>query len=204
MASAGTSGEARFEAALASFEAAHGEDPRVIEVDGAEVPWSVQYHDRLRHWVQQLAPGASEALRLAAACQHIRRWEVPRTDYEDGRAGYKRWRSDLAHRHAQIARDVLQEVGYDEETVARVEQLLRKVGLARDPEVRTFEDAICMVFFEMDFVELAAKHDDDKMIDVLRRTWAKMSPAGHEAALRLAAGLPGRERALVEAAAAGA
>ena len=190
----------RFEAALARFEAAHREDPRSVEADGVQVPWSVRYHERLRHWVGELAPDASEALRLAAACQHIRRWEVPRSDYDEGRIGYKRWRSELAQRHARIARDVLEQVGYEEDTIARVEQLLRKIGLARDAEVRTFEDAICMVFFELDFIDLAAKHDDQKIVDVLQRTWGKMSPAGHAAALELVKTLPGRERALVAAA----
>lgn len=203
MSAASDDTRSRFEAALRRFEAAHREDPRSVEVDGVEVPWSVQYHARLRRWVEELAPNPSEPLRLAAACQHIRRWEVPRTDYEEGRKGYKRWRSALALRHAAIARDVLTEVGYEEDTIERVERLLRKIGLARDDEVRTFEDAICMVFFEMDFQDLASKHDDEKMIEVLQRTWAKMSPAGHEAALALAEGLPGRERALVEAAVAG-
>jgi hypothetical protein len=153
--------------------------------------------------VDALAPDASEPLRLAAACQHIRRWEVPRSNYDEGRAGYKRWRSELAQRHARIAREILEGVGYDEDTIARVEQLLKKIGLARDPEVQTFEDAICMVFFELDFVDLAAKHDDQKIIDVLHRTWGKMSPAGHRAALDLTSTLPARERALVEAAVSG-
>ena len=146
----------------------------------------------------RLDPEASEALRLAAACQHIRRWEIPRGGYEAGRRGYRRWRTDLAEMHAGIARQILGAVGYGEQTITRVEALLRKIGLGRDPEVQTFEDAICMVFFEMDFLELAAKHDDEKMVDILRRTWAKMSPAGHEAARALASGLPERERGLLE------
>lgn len=193
----------RFEAALARFDVAHREDPRSIEVDGAEIPWSVHYHRRLQDWVLELDPEASEALRLAAACQHIRRWEVPRSGYDEGRRGYKRWRSDLARRHAAIARETLEDVGYDEETVERVEKLLRKLGLGRDPEVQRFEDAICMVFFENEYVDLAAEHDDEKMIDILQKTWAKMSPAGHEVARALAAGLPERERRLVETATAG-
>jgi hypothetical protein len=193
-------GDVMLEVALSRFDAAHREDPRLVEVDGARVPWSVHYHRRLGEWVLRLDPHASVALRLAAGCQHIRRWSVPRTDYEEGRRGYKRWRSDLAKMHADIARGVLEDVGYDEGTISRVEALLRKLGLGRDAEVQTLEDAICMVFFEMDFVDLAAKHDDEKMIDILRKTWAKMSPAGHEAARALAAGLPERERGLVEAA----
>jgi hypothetical protein len=164
------------------------------------VPWSVHYHARLHHWLLELDPDASEALRLAAACQHVRRWEVPRAEYDEGRAGYKRWRSELARRHAVIARGVLEEVGYGAGTIARVETLLRKQGLARDPEVQLFEDAICMVFFENEYVELASKHDDEKMVDILRKTWAKMSPTGREAARALAMGLPERERGLVDAA----
>lgn len=198
------SGEAksdpREEAALARFESAHGEDPRSIVVDGVTTPWSVDYHRRLAHWVLRFEPAASLPLRLAAACQHIRRWEVPRGQYEQGRRGYRKWRSDLFELHARIAREVLEHVGYDESTVARVEALIRKAGLGRDPEVQLFEDAICMVFFEREYVPLASKHDDEKMLGILRRTWAKMSPKGRQAALALAATLPDRERRLIEAA----
>lgn len=191
-------GGARFEAALARFEAAHREDPRSVEVDGERVPWSVHYHRRLAYWVLRFDAGASEALRLAAACQHIRRWQIPRTDYGDGRREYRRWRSDLSQLHARVAREVLTDVGYDETTVTRVEALIRKLGLGRDPEVQLFEDAICMVFFENEYVDLAKKHDDAKLVDILARTWAKMSERGRAAALEMARGLPERERALVE------
>jgi Domain of unknown function (DUF4202) len=188
----------RLQAALDRFDAAHREDPRRFTVDGADVPWSIHYHRRLAHWVGRFDATSSVPLRLAAACQHIRRWEVPRGDYEAGRLGYRRWRTDLAKMHARVARDVLADVGYDEATIARVEALLRKVGLGRDPDVQLFEDAICMVFFETDFVDLASKHDDAKMLDILRKTWAKMSATGREAALELAAALPERERRLVK------
>jgi len=193
-------GDKRFENALERFGASHHEDPRSIEVDGLQVPWSSHYHARLLHWVLELDGAASIPLRLAAACQHVRRWEVPRSDYDEGRRGYRSWRSDLAQMHAGIAREVLEEVGYDEETIGRVDQLIRKLGLGRDPEVQLFEDAICMVFFENEFVDLASKHDDEKMVDILRRTWAKMSQAGHERARALASDLPERERGLLETA----
>jgi hypothetical protein len=192
--------DSRLERALARFEAAHLEDPRSVVVDGESVPWSVHYHRRLAHWALRFDARASVPLRLAAACQHIRRWQVPRSDYGAGRRGYRRWRSDLAKLHAEIAREILTDVGYDEGTIARVETLLRKIGLARDPELQLFEDAICMVFFENEYVDLAAKHDDDKLVDILRKTWAKMSEVGRRAALEMAADLPERERRLMEAA----
>lgn len=190
----------RERAALARFDAAHREDPRSIEVDGVPVPWSVHYHARLAHWVRRFDPDASVPLRLASACQHIRRWTVPRDRYEAGRRGYRRWRSDLAQMHARTAREVLTDAGFDEATIERVEALVRKSGLARDPEVQLFEDAICMVFFELDFADLARRHDDDKLVDILRRTWEKMSAKGQEAALALAASLGDRERRLIETA----
>jgi hypothetical protein len=190
----------RMDAALERFAAVHREDPRAVSVDGIEVPWSSHYHRRLAHWVDRFDPSGSVPLRLAAACQHIRRWEVPRGEYAEGRLGYRKWRTDLAKMHARIARDVLTDVGYDDDTIARVETLLRKVGLERDPELRLFEDAICMVFFEIDFVDLARGHDDEKMVDILEKTWAKMSDVGRKAALEYVRELPDRERGLVEAA----
>jgi hypothetical protein len=192
--------DSRETAALTCFALAHMEDPRSIVVDGAAVPWSVRYHDRLAHWVHRFDANASLPLRLAAACQHIRRWTVPRTDYEEGRRGYRRWRSDLATMHARTARDILDEAGFPEDTIARVETLVRKEGLARDPEVQLLEDAVCMVFFEMDYADLASKHDDAKLIEILRRTWGKMSPRGREAAAALSARMGDRERRLLETA----
>jgi len=192
--------DSREQAALERFRAAHREDPRTIDVSGRAVPWSVHYHERLAHWVEHFDPDASLPLRLAAACQHIRRWTVPRTAYEEGRRGYRRWRSDLAQMHARTAREVLADVGFDEATIGRVATLIRKVGLARDPEVQLFEDAICMVFFELEYADLARKHDDAKLIDILRKTWEKMSPEGREAALALSAGMGDRERRLLESA----
>jgi hypothetical protein len=188
----------RFAAAAARFEAAHREDPRTVTRDGREVPWSVLYHARLAHWVERLDPGASEALRLAARCQHLRRWRLPRADHPMTPEGYKRWRAALARFHAEEAGRILGEAGYDAATIDRVGALLLKKGLRKDAEVQRFEDAICLVFLENELAEFAARHEDAKVVDILRKTWAKMSPAGHAAALELAATLPPGARRLVE------
>ncbi len=155
------------------------------------------YHRRLAHWVTTLDPAPSEALLLAAACQHIRRWTVPRASFPAGLPGYKRWRSELARFHADQAEAIARELGHGDDLVSRVRALLIKKGLKADPEVQRFEDAICLVFLEGELVDFAAKHDDDKLVDILKKTWAKMSPAGHAAAIELAGGLPERLRGLV-------
>lgn len=175
----------RFKEAIERFDSANAEDPNREEVDGEAMPKELVYARRMSARLDAFAPDASEAVRLAARCQHIRRWTIPRSDYPDGRTGYKQWRTTLMKFHAETAADILRGVGYDEDTIERVTTLLRKRRLKRDPDVQILEDVICLVFLEHYFDDFAQKHDDEKLIDILRKTWIKMSPAGHDAAQRL-------------------
>jgi hypothetical protein len=186
----------RFNEAIARFDAANAQDPNKETVDGVEHPKELLYARRMSAWLERLAPDASEALRLAARCQHIRRWTIPRSHYPMDRAGYKQWRTELAKFHARTAGEILEEVGYDQETIRRVQGLLRKERLKLDPETQLLEDVICLVFLENYFADFARQHDEEKLIGVLRKTWRKMSPRGHEAALTLE--LPTNARGLVE------
>lgn len=179
----------RFDDASRHFALAHDQDPKGE---------ARRYHEHLSRWVERLEPGASEALRLAARCQHLGRYKIPRERFPMDVLGYKRWRSELARMHAAEAGAVLREVGYDEATIARVGELLVKKGLKSDPEVQTFEDAICLTFLETEAAAFAEKHDDDKLVGILGKTWAKMSPRGHAAALELAGNLPERLVRLLE------
>jgi Domain of unknown function (DUF4202) len=154
------------------------------------------YARRMTKWLGKLYPDASEALRLAARSQHIRRWEIPRNSFPMDRAGYHRWRTTLYTFHADVAEKILREVGYDDATIGRVRSLLRKERLKADPDVQALEDVICLVFLENYFADFAPKHDEEKVIVILRRTWAKMSEKGHAAALALE--LPKAARRLVE------
>jgi hypothetical protein len=188
----------RFEAAAREFEAAHEEDPRKIVVDGREVSRSRHYHERLVYWVERLESDPSEALRLAARCQHIRRWTIPRETYREGRDGYRKWRRELAEFHVLQAAEVLSRVGCETPLIERVSKLLRKEGLKRDPEVQLFEDAICLVFLENELAEFAERHRDEESLEnILRKTWKKMSDSGRNAALNLTDRLPARLRELL-------
>jgi len=169
----------RFRIAIERFDAANAQDP-----DGEELI----YAQRMSEWLEKLAPDASEALKLAARSQHIRRWEIPRDRYPMNRAGYHRWRNQLAAFHAKVAGEILRDVGYDDATVGRVQSLLKKERLKEDPEAQLLEDVICLVFLEYYFPDFAKKHDEEKVIGILRKTWPKMSERGHAAALKLPLG----------------
>ena len=145
---------------------------------------------RLRNWsrgvdLAQFCPDASIDLQLAARCQHICRWKIPRSDYPMDRQGYKRWRTDLALFHGATAATILAQQGYDEDVINRVKDLLLKRGLKRDDEVQILEDVICLVFIQHYLADFASKHDEAKLLDIIRKTWNKMSEKGHGAALAL-------------------
>ncbi len=194
--------ESRFAAAIAGFDDANRADPNLVDFAGEKAPKELLYARQMTGWLIRLAPDASEALRLAVRAQHIRRWESPRSDYPRDREGYLEWRSNLARFHARVAGEILESVGYDAETIARVQALLRKERLKRDPEVQALEDVACLVFLENYFADFSKEHDPAKVVDILRKTWAKMSPAGHDAARGLQ--LDEGARALLDEALAGA
>lgn len=185
----------RFCQAIARFDAANADDPNRELVDGVAQPRELVYGRRMTARLDQFRPDAPEPVRLAARSQHIRRWTHPRTDYPAGRDGYRLWRIELARFHASTAATILREVGYDEDTVARVESILKKERLKADPDVQLLEDVICVLFLEHYLADFATKHDDDKLLGVLRKTWRKMSDDGRQAALAL--DLPSDLRALV-------
>lgn len=186
----------RFAAAIARIDAENAKDPKHVLCDGAEQPHELAYSQWLTDWVLRLAPEASEPLRLAARCQHICRWEIPRDSYPATRAGYLQWRQKLKEFHADKAAGILREVGYGGDVIARVRDLNLKKNFPADPECRVLEDALCLVFLERQFADLAAKATEEKMITALQKCWGKMTPAAHAFALKL--NFTPAERRLVE------
>src|SRR5688572_21224762 len=154
----------RFERAIARFLEQNGRDPNVVVVNGVNEPKERVAAQRLAQWVAKLSPEGSEALHLAAYCQHLRRWEIARTDYEPGRIGYLKWRKTLGRFHADEAATVLRDVGYDDATIDAVRQINMKLALQTNADCATMEDALCLSFLEHEFAEFSAKHPDDKVI----------------------------------------
>lgn len=175
----------QLEATLAAFDAANAQDPNTELVKGELVPKEWIYGQRMSAKLHHFLPNASEVLQLAARSQHICRWKIPRSDYPMDRQGYKKWRLDLAVFHGETAGAVMKEHHYDDDTIQRVKDLLLKRGLKRDDEVQALEDVICLVFLEFYLDDFAAKHDEEKLVDIIQKTWNKMSEQGHSAALKL-------------------
>jgi hypothetical protein len=171
----------KFHAAIRRFDDENSRDPN--QEDGR--PRELLYAERLTDWVLKLRPDAGEALRLAARCQHICRWQSPRENHPMTRPGYLKWRADLKKFHAEKAGAILREVGYSDDLVHRVQELNLKKNFPADPECRVLEDALCLVFLQFQLGALAARSDDEKMINALRKSWDKMTEAARAEALKL-------------------
>jgi len=187
--------DARFRRAIEAFDRANSEDPNHQLSNGVLRPKELVDAERLSAWVDRLDPNASEALRLAAHCQHIRRWELPRSSFSNDRIGYLKWRTELGRFHAETAARLLEAAGYDAATIDAVRRINVKQGLHSNPDTQTMEDALCLTFLEHEFEAFAEKHSDEKLINILQKTWKKMSPRGQSAAEKLA--LSARARALL-------
>jgi len=173
--------EAMLHDAYLRFDAANAEDPNTINVNGKPRPKELIFAERLSAAVLSLDPDASTALRLAARCQHIRRWKMPRSTQPMGRTGYLKWRTLLKKFHADESAKILTTVGYDRDLIERVQELNLKKNLKTDEDCQTLEDALCLVFLEYQFDALIADTEQEKLLGIVRKTWAKMSPRGQQA-----------------------
>jgi Domain of unknown function (DUF4202) len=171
----------KFRDAIAGFDAANAQDPTRFDGEPAEV----LYARRMTDCLKRLYPEADEVVHLAVRAQHIRRWMIPRSRYPMTRAGYHQWRTALYSFHAETAAEILRTAGYDDAIISRVGSLLRKEKLKTDPQTQMLEDVACLVFLENYFADFAPKHNEEKIIVILRRTWKKMSSRAQEAALKL-------------------
>jgi hypothetical protein len=175
-----------YDAAIAAFDQANTEDPNKENADGKEYPKELLYAQRMSEMQERYAPEATEAVKLAVRAQHIQRWKIPRSNYPMEKHGYMLWRTGLYKFHAETAGGLMKEVGYDDEMVTRVKTIVSKKGLKVNPETQLMEDVVDLVFLEHYMAGFAAQHpeyDEAKWIQIIRKTWEKMSQHAHEFAL---------------------
>ena len=167
------------------IDSAHAADPaRAADGRAAELV----YGERVEAWVARLVPDATPLLRLAARCQHLERWLTPRATFPEGKIGYLNWRRSLYVKQAERARALLLEAGVSATEAAEVATWVSKTGLKTNPSTQALEDAAVLVFLENEITAFAAQHADyprEKFVEILQKTWRKLSPAAQQAATGL-------------------
>ncbi|NNJ94530.1 MAG: DUF4202 domain-containing protein [Halobacteria archaeon] len=178
--------QAVFDKAMALIDAANSEDPNTVSVDGREWPKELLYSHRMSDMLARFAPDADDAVKLAIRAQHIQRWKSARTDYPMDRIGYLQWRKDLYKIQAQTAADLLVQAGYGDDVVGRVSESVAKKRIKENPDTQLLEDVTDLVFIEHYMLEFAGKHPEyteERWLDIVRKTWNKMSPGAQQFAL---------------------
>lgn len=165
-----------YRAAAEAIDLANSADPTTVVVRGLRQPLALAHGRLAVEWIERLIADPDEALLLAARAHHLRRWELARASYPDGRSGYLRWRRDQKDRHARDIEAILAAAGYGPDVVARVRSLVRRERLGADAEAQAVEDAACLVFIETQLDGMTGRIDHDRLLDVIRKTAAKMSP----------------------------
>lgn len=172
----------RLEKAFITFDAYNSNDPHLEKADGEDVPKELLYARRMTERLNKYTSDVAEYLQLAARCQHIGRWEIPRSTYAMDKKGYLQWRNTLKAHHAKIAEQILASSGYETGTIEKVKSLLLKKELQTNADTQLLEDVICLVFIEYYLEDFARQHDDAKVIDILKKTLRKMTPHAIEEA----------------------
>lgn len=181
---------------LALIDECNQKDPHQDSDEGMFYPKEWLYGQRMSRCLLGFEPQASEPLQIAARAQHIERWKIPRSDYPMDRIGYLKWRTFLYQFHADRVKTMMQSAGYEENLIIQTQSLLLKKNLKSNSEMQTLEDVICLVFLENYFLNFSKEHDEEKIISILKKTWAKMSEKGQQAALQLT--MPARATELIQ------
>ncbi|PIB35368.1 hypothetical protein BFP72_08150 [Reichenbachiella sp. 5M10] len=175
----------KLEKIFAQIDAINRQDPNKEVVEGDAVPKEWIYGQRMTQMLEEFEGEASVELQIAARGQHVKRWHIPRSEYPMDRKGYLKWRTMLKIYHGEVLSGIMQNEGFEPDSIDKVVELVNKKKLKTDQESKDLEDVVCLVFLQYYFHDFAAKHDEDKIIDIVQKTWAKMTEKGHNRALQL-------------------
>jgi hypothetical protein len=199
--------QSTYDRALALIDAANSADPNRVSADGREWPKELLYSERMSEMLMRYAPDADDAMKLAMRAQHIERWKSPRNAYPMDRIGYLKWRKDLYGIQADTAAGLLQQAGYSDDVIERVRNSVAKKNIKSNPDTQLLEDVTDLVFIEHYMLDFVARHPDyseEKWIDIILKTWNKMSDRAHDFALSGKVRLPESLAPLIQKAVSGA
>ncbi len=171
-----------YETALSLIDTANNADPNLVSADGRDWPRELLYSERMSDMLQRYKPDADDTMKLAIRAQHIERWKSPRSDYPMDRIGYLKWRKDLYKIQANAAAALLQQAGYNSAEVERARNAVAKKNIKGNPDTQLLEDVTDLCFMEYYLLDFVGKHPDyseEKWIEIIQKTWNKMSGNAH-------------------------
>jgi hypothetical protein len=161
------------------IDAANADDPNTVQDEnGKDWPKELLYSHRMTDMLLRFVPDADQVAQISIRAQHIERWKTPRDNYPMDRKGYHQWRTGLYQFHGQRAADIMREVGYDDASIERVQTAVSKQGIKTNPDTQLLEDIADLTFIEHYMLEFAGKHpeySEEKWIEIIKKTWRKMS-----------------------------
>ena len=172
------SGSGSLDAAISAIDRINATDPTTVTAGGSPVPKELLHARRMTEWLGRLVAEPTPAQQIAARAHHLRRWASPRDAYPEGRAGYLRWRTAARRQHVAEISGLLREHGFDRAIVDDVARIMAKEGRTTHADVQAHEDALCLTFCELQLDEMIERLGHDHTVSVVRKTLAKMSPAG--------------------------
>ncbi|KAG9235403.1 hypothetical protein BJ875DRAFT_272355 [Amylocarpus encephaloides] len=186
-----------FKTAISIIDMEHAKDPTKKSVKGqdsqdtTEVPYELYYAQQMTHYLSLREPNASPILHVAIRAQHFRRWDTPRDSYPKTREGYLKWRFDAKNKQADETYKICKDqCDFTEEEAKEVAALIKKKDLKKNVETQILEDVACLVFLDDQFAQFEEDlrerdFDERKIINIVQKTWGKMSEKGHELALQI-------------------
>ncbi len=198
--------QSTYHKARALIDAANSADPNQVTADGKDWPKELLYSERMSDMLERYAADADDAMKLAIRAQHIERWKSPRDAYPMDRIGYLTWRKDLYKIQANTAAELLLQAGYGDDVIERVRNSVAKKNIKGNPDTQLLEDVTDLVFMEHYLLDFVSKHPDyseEKWVEIIQKTWHKMSSDAHQFALSGAVTLPETLLPLIQKAVAG-
>jgi len=169
----------------ALIDANNQRDPHRETWNGYNYAKEHLYGIRMTQQLKSYIDNASIALQIAARGHHICRWEIPRSQFPDGKVGYYQWRTSLYEYHAKKVSDLMLMQGADQNIIDQTSMLITKKNLRTNLESKILEDVICFVFLKYYAADFCRKHKEEKVIDILQKTWKKMTAKGKTYAANL-------------------
>ena len=182
-----------YESARALIDSANSADPNQVIADGKQWPKELLYSERMSDMLERYNPEADEVMKLAIRAQHIERWKSPRNAYPEGRIGYLQWRKGLYKIQANTAAELMRRAGFDEAGIERAWKAVAKKNIKGNVDTQLLEDVTDLVFMEHYILEFVGNHPDyseEKWIEIIHKTWNKMSRNAQQFALSGAISLP--------------